>query len=388
MKPIALFSVGFRSFFAAGILFSSIAMLVWGLNWWTGLPEGFTPIGGILFWHAHELIMGFGLAIVMGFLLTAVQNWTGLSTAPPGGLVFLLMTWIAARLVMAFGSGLPESIIVAIEILPALGTAVFIGLPIIEKRLWRNLFAPGILVLMAMLDTVLIYQATMGSQAFPSSLLLVAILGITLVLTMIGGRIIPFFTANKLGIKKPEEGKAIFLMSVIPLLVLMLVQAIPDETALNFLSSLCLVVLSIGHFARIKIWHHKGIWKDPMLWSLWLFYACLPVGFVLLSIKPWVAVLGSIPLHIITIGALAGLIISMVSRVSLGHTGRVIQHDKWIMLAFSCLIIALLIRTGGMMITGFSPALISLSALFWSLCFTVLFIRFSLVWVLPRPDGR
>jgi uncharacterized protein involved in response to NO len=388
MQQIALFTVGFRAFFAAGTLFSAVAMLIWGIYWQTGMPSALSPVNGMLFWHAHELIMGFGLAIIMGFLLTAVQNWTGLKTAPPIGLMYLLFTWIIARFTMMFGSELPPIAVILICVLPTISTAIFIGIPIIKKQMWRNLFAPIILTLIALMDSALIYQGVKNPNTFPHTLFLLAILSIVLVVVMIGGRVIPFFIGNKLGIKKAEEGTTVFLMCIIPLIILMLTQLITEQLVAKWLSVASLTVLTIGHFLRLKIWHHKNIWQDPMLWSLWLFYACLPVGFFFLAIEPWTPSFSSISLHIITIGSISGIIISMVSRVSLGHTGRVIQHDKWILSAFSLLIMALLVRTVGIAAFGFSPNFVTLSATLWSLSFGIVFIRFLNAWLFPRPDGR
>ena len=106
----ALFSIGFRPFFASGILFSAIALFIWGAFWQLDaqsiVTTNLNPFGGFLFWHPHELIMGFALAIIMGFLLTATRNWTGLETAPPLGLLVLWLLWLVARFIMILGADL------------------------------------------------------------------------------------------------------------------------------------------------------------------------------------------------------------------------------------------------------------------------------------------
>ena len=125
------FSIGFRPFFASGVLFAAIALLIWAGFWQfdiqSTLVTTLKPFGGFLFWHPHELIMGFALAIIMGFLLTAVRNWTGLETAPPAGLFLLWLSWLLARCTMAFSDGIPFTPLLISQILPALLAAIFIA---------------------------------------------------------------------------------------------------------------------------------------------------------------------------------------------------------------------------------------------------------------------
>jgi len=386
----AFFSIGFRPFFASGILFAALALLAWG-NFWQlnsefSILKELSPWGGPLFWHPHELIMGFAVAIIIGFLLTAVRNWTGLETAPPIGIFILWCLWILARITMAFSSAFEFSSILFIQISPMVLAAFFIGKPIIQKRLWRNLFAPAILLAFAALDACMLL-AMRASQEIPTELFYTSVLLIAFVITMIGGRIIPFFSANKLQIPKPEEHKALLLASALPLLLLAALQLMPANSTTTTLSTLCAVVLTISHSMRLKLWFHKGMLFHPMLWSLWLFYGALPLGFLFMSLPNDVINSSSVPIHIIAIGGICGLIISMVSRVSLGHTGRVITHDKTIVLAFILIILSLLARTLVMLLVGMNTTLIMLSALLAASSFILIFVRFIVIWATPRPDA-
>ena len=384
----AFLSVGFRPFFCLGILFCALSMGLWGAYWSQDIDvSNIQPFGGFLFWHGHEFIMGFALAIVFGFLLTAVQNWTGLKTTTPFTLGLLITSWLVARAAMLFGNELPDALLLILTISPNLAGAFMIAKPIVKTKLWRNLFAPVALIMMALIDVALIFSV-INNQAFPSGLFLSAIFFIALLITMIGGRVIPMFTANNLGIKKVNEPKMVFLLSVIPLPFLILLQLInvPFDMlpVLNGISSFFCLILTMAHGIRLFLWFHKGILLQPMLWSLWLFYACLPIGFLVLALKPIYPGLGSIALHIITIGGISGLTSSMVSRVSLGHTGREITHDNWIVIAFALIVTSLLIRTLVVSLLGISPTVISASALLFSLAFAILFIRFLKVWSSPR----
>lgn len=385
-----IFSIGFRPFFAVGTLFGALALLAWAAFWQLDtqgiLVNNMKPFGGFLFWHPHELIMGFALAIIMGFLLTAVRNWTGLETAPPSGLILLLVLWAFARYTMACGDQFNFVTILLSQVLPPLLASVFIGVPIIKKQLWRNLFSPGILVGFALLDAVMLVQLNQ-TKLIPTQLLYTSIFLILILITMIGGRIIPFFTANKLGIKKVEEPKPIFLLSIIPLVLLAVLTLMPQNDIVRAMEIGCAAVLFVSHILRMGIWHHKGIWKHPMLWSLWIFYGALPLGFLFLALSPLFD-FGSVPLHIMVIGAMCGLIVSMVSRVSLGHTGRVIHHDNIILLAFATIVASVLLRTLAVGILGMSTELILLSAICAAVSLSLIFMRFIYVWATPRPDGK
>lgn len=384
------FSIGFRPFFAAGTLFGALALLAWAAFWQLDtqgiLVNNMQPFGGFLFWHPHELIMGFALAIIMGFLLTAVRNWTGLETASSNGLLLLLALWLFARYTMACSEQFSFKVILISQILPPLLTALFIGIPIIKKQLWRNLFAPGILIAFSILDIFMLYQVQQN-QIVPSHILSSAILLIMVLITMIGGRIIPFFTANKLGIPKVEEPKPIFLACVIPLVILVFISLLPDNESLNFVKNSCAALLFLSHSLRMVNWHHKGIWSHPMLWSLWVFYGALPLGFLFMALNPFFE-LGTVPLHIMAVGSMCGLIVSMISRVSLGHTGRVIHHDAIILIAFAAIGASVLLRTLAVGILGMNTLLIILSAVLAAISLSLIFMRFIYVWMTPRPDGK
>ena len=387
----AFFSIGFRPFFASGILFAALALLLWSGFWQLSLESSLlshlSPFGGLLFWHPHELIMGFALAIIMGFLLTAVRNWTGLETAPPLGIFIIWLSWVLARISMLWSEGFSFYALLAIQVAPALLAAYFIGKPILQKRLWRNLFAPGALLVFAILDIIMLFQMH-NEQIVPRDWFYAALLLIVFVITMIGGRVIPFFTANKLGVAKPNEPKFVFLLTVVPLLLMIVLQLLGLNDISKVLIQICAALLFVANAIRLFIWHQKAMWSEPMLWSLWLFYAALPLGFLFMVVPASIIQLGSIPIHILAIGGICGLIISMVSRVSLGHTGRVITHDAYIVSAFVLMLSALVMRTGMVFLLGLQTKLIIISAYLAAASLLVIFFRFIYIWATQRPDNK
>jgi uncharacterized protein involved in response to NO len=387
----AFFSIGFRPFFASGILFAALALLLWSGFWQLSLDSSLlshlSPFGGLLFWHPHELIMGFALAIIMGFLLTAVRNWTGLETAPPVAIFIIWCSWLLARFAMLWSEGFPFFGLLSIQMAPAILAAFFIGKPIIKKRLWRNLFAPAALLLFALLDGCMLL-AMRASQEIPTELFYTSVLLIIFVITMIGGRVIPFFTANKLKVEKANEPKFVFLLTVIPLLIMIVLQLVARNEISQVLMQTCAALLFAANATRLFIWHQKAMWREPMLWSLWLFYAALPLGYLFMIVPDSLIQLGSIPIHIMAIGGICGLIISMVSRVSLGHTGRVITHDGYIVSAFVLMLTALVMRTGVVFLLGLQTKLIIISAYLAAASLLIIFFRFIYIWATPRPDAK
>ena len=379
------FSVGFRAFFAGGIGFAAIAFAIWGYFWFSlgnGESDQFLkPFGGMLFWHPHELIMGFALAIIMGFLLTAVRNWTGLETAPPLGLLLLWLLWVLARLTMLFSQHIPFSVLLISQIMVPLLAGFYIAQPILMKKMWRNLFAPILLLAFALLDATLLYQVQFNGSLV-SPLLQSGVLLIVLMISIIAGRVIPFFMANKLNIAKIAESKLSLFSSTLPIFILIALTMLGEQPSL--LLFMTASVLSVANLYRLWLWHHRGIWQHPMLWSLWLFYGAIPVGFACKAVAVFAPQFNSIALHTFAVGAICGLILSMVSRVSLGHTGRIIIHDKAILAVFALLLASFTVRIISVSVLGASTALFALSAGLIAIAFAVLFVRFIGIWMRAR----
>lgn len=391
MKTIPLFSIGFRPLFASGSLFGFLALLSWGGFWFTDtslwFAQNIQPFGGMMFWHPHEMIMGFSGAIVIGFLLTAVRNWTGLETTTPRTLLLIVCAWWLARLVMLMGAQLPLGLLLFISPMPFALTAIIIGIPIIKKRMWRNVFAPLVLFLFAGLDVAMMLHMTLV-HAIPNGFFVMAVFLLMLLITIIGGRIVPFFMANKLGVSKTEEPSWLFKLSVFPLLLLLISSVSPDTDSLSIVRTFCVCILFFSHTARLVVWHRPAMWQHPMLWSLFIAYATMPLGFLLLAIDNFFPNfdLHSIALHVMTVGTLCGFIVSMVSRVSLGHTGRAIKHDKTILTIIVLMLLAACVRTIGIAIMGIDAHLIVASAMLASASLGLLFFRFFYIWCTPRFD--
>ncbi|RHW20388.1 NnrS family protein [Pseudomonas jilinensis] len=381
---MALFGLGFRPFFLAGSLYAALAVPLWiaalfGLIDWQ-------PAGGWLAWHRHEMPFGFAVAIVAGFLLTAVQNWTGIAGLAGRPLALLAGLWLAARLAWLVGA--PNWLLIPLDLIFLPAVAIVLGLRLWQVRQVRNypiVLVLGLLTLCNLISLIGLERSDHGLQrqgALAAIWLIAALIG------LIGGRVIPFFTSRGLGLNAqvtawPWLDHALLLGGL--LLALLILSGIGLVAAPW--QAVLFLVLAAGHLIRLLRWHHPGIWHVPLLWSLhlayaWLVLALLVNGFWHLGWRPGF----SQGLHLLTIGAMAGMILAMIARVSLGHTGRPLQPPVSMGVAFALLNLAVPLRVW---LAPSQPL-----AGFWlsSLCWTAAFVLFlchyaPMLWA-PRADGK
>lgn len=386
---LPLFRQAFRPLFLFGACFSAIAILLWGF-----VINGHYELnffGTSLFWHSHEMIFGFVAAIIIGFLLTAVQSWTG-ERAPHGQtLVIIALLWLAGRLVLLFGTALPLWLVMAIDLSFLPVSAYLLAKPILRAKQTRNLFFIPVLLLLTVCNALMYIGLATGQPDLQQSASLSAVLLITLLITVVGGRVIPMFTANGTQTQKVnnilwlDKYALISVWLLFALHFLALTSFIPSSV-LSVLFGISAVLVFIRGF-RWKIWLTFNV---PLLWSLHIGYWFIPLGLILFS--GYYAGLGisySIALHALTAGAMGTMILSMMSRVSLGHSGRVLKPKQLITLAFSLIIAVGLTRT---VLIGLWPDQIHfwlwLSVIGWAAAYAVYVIVYFPILTTPRPDGK
>jgi len=376
----ALFALGFRPFYLLAALFSAIAVLVW-LAVLRGQPwHGFvSPLA----WHQHEMIFGFALAVVAGFLLTAGRVWTGLRT--PQGVVLGLLAalWLLARILMFTGPALAAGLVDAS--FPFVIAAVMARV-IVAARNWRNLFVVGLLALLG-LANVGFHLEHAGVLQLAADLPVRAALFLVLFLVVVmAGRVIPGFTANALpraGVRRRPR----------------LDQAALGCTALAFAGaafagSAGWVAPVAGlaaalHVARQWGWRPLATRAQPILWILQLSHAWIPVGCVLLALNAlgWIA--QPVAVHALGVGALGGTVIGMITRTALGHTGRALAVGRWETAAYLMVHAAALARVAA----GLAPelgyaGLVVAAAWLWAGAFAIYFVIYLPRLLRPRVDGR
>ena len=372
--------LGFRPFFAAGALFAVLAIALWAAAL-HGLTNPAVP-GGMLAWHRHEMPFGFGLAIIAGFLLTAVQTWTGSPGLSGRPLVALFGLWLAARLVWFFP--VPLALLIALQL-------AFIGLfiaqmarQLITARQRNNYPILLVLSLLALCQSLTLAGLVLGDDGLQRRGALAALWLIAVMLSLIGGRVIPFFTQRGLGragafAAHPWQDRLLLACGV---LVAALFASGHNLQARPWLAA-PFILLSALHGLRLWRWHLRGIWGVPLLWSLHLGYAWLLVAS--LGMAAWH--LGwltqpSTANHALAVGAMGGLILAMMARVSLGHTGRALQPPRTMSWAFGLLNLGALIRVSA----GSSG--LWLAVLCWAVAFALFAWHYVPMLYRARVDGH
>ncbi len=384
--PFTLFVLGFRPFFLAAGLFACLSILLWMGIYEFDLELSFSRLAPFQ-WHAHEMIYGYTLAVVSGFLLTAIRNWTGVQTWQGGRLKALLLLWLAARVTLLFGDGM----IALAAFLDLLFNALLIvatAEPVFKVRQWKQIGILAKVVLIGLFNT-LFYLGLLGYLElgvdwglYGGLLLLIA-----LVLAM-GRRVIPFFIERGVGYPVHLANPRWLDIGMLVLFLLFsIVEVFLLEPELSGWLATALLALSL---IRLYNWHTPGIWGKPLLWGLYLSMAFIGFGFLVFALLPHIDLFSrSIGFHAFSFGGIGLITLSMMSRVTLGHTGRdVLSPSPRIGLAQWMILIGALLR---LLPTALWPQYyklwIALAQLLWVGGFGLFVWINAPMLVRPRIDG-
>jgi uncharacterized protein involved in response to NO len=379
-----LFALGFRPFFLLASMFAIATMADW-LLMYIGGADTASYYGGIDR-HPHEMIFGYTAAVVAGFLLTAVRNWTGIPTAAGGSLAALAVLWLAGRVAPYFPQALPPPLIAAVDLafIPAL--AVVLAVPLIRAGQKHNLIFLPILLALAAANFLVHLQELGYTAASARPGVFFGLDLIVLVIVIIGGRVIPFFTERALAGVAPKRRPLVEWLSPISAAAF----AIADLTLPNSLFAGALAVLAAAaNGVRLSGWYTNRFWTVPLLWVLHLGYAWVVVGFVLRALAAVGAVAPEFTLHAFTVGGIGVLTLGMMARVSLGHTGRPLKPAPAVAVAFALINIAALARgILPIILPQIFPHLIALSGTLWIAAFAIFLIVYLPILTGPRVDGQ
>ncbi len=377
----ALFALAFRPFYLLAALFSALAVPVWVvvLEGRVALP-GFLP--GIL-WHQHEMVFGFALAVIGGFLLTAGRVWTGLPT--PSGLPLALLAahWLAARALVAVA---PVTLAAVVDCAFPFALAAAMASVIVRSRNTRNYFVIALLAALGAAN-IAFYLAAAGVLGIaPQAAVKFALyLVLTLVIVM-AGRVIPPFTGNALPqariVRRPRLDQASLAVSLLAF-------ALDLVGAGAWLLAPAALAAAIMHAVRQSGWAPLGTLRKPILWSLHAGHAWLPIGFALLGLASTGIVPSAVALHAFGLGAMGGMIIAMITRTALGHTARPLAAGRAETAAYALVHVAALLRVLAGLASG--PAylqLVAAAGIAWSAAFLVYFIVYLPRLTRPRLDGK
>lgn len=384
MSITPLLRLGFRPFFLLGSLLAALSIPLWILALQGYLVAG-QPLGGWLAWHRHELVFGFAGAIIAGFLLTAVQTWTGRPGLSGKPLAVLVVIWLIARL--AWWSGSPVLLMVA-----NLGFFFAVAL-VMARQLWavrqtRNYPIVVVLVLMLATDLLTLLGVQQADEAWQRQGMLAAVWLIAAMMGLIGGRVIPFFTQRGLGrVAAVQPWIWLDWALLIVTVVLALLHVTGIALQMHGWLGMAFAALALGHGVRLYRWFDSGLLGVPLLWSLHLAYAWLLLACVGMALWHFgVLSTASQAIHALTVGGVGGLILAMLARVSLGHTGRPLELPRGFALAFVLLNLGGLFRVVGVSF-WYQPSL-WLASICWVGAFAQYLYCYAPMLCRTRADGH
>ena len=376
----ALWDLGFRPFYLAASVFAAVSIVLWACEYAGWLPGSYVQKP---FRHAHEMLFGYTLAVVAGFLFTAVRNWTSQPTPTGGALMAIVVLWICGRVMMMTPFAVASAVVNAAF---PLAVAVGIGMPLVRAGNRRNYFFIAALVVLAAAE-LLVHAAALGwldlRPAFGLQL------GLDLVLFMVvvmAGRIVPMFTNNGVPGAGATRNTAVewFAHGTVLALIAFDAMGLGGRPAMALLG-----VAAVAHAVRWLLWRPWRTLGAPLVWILHAAYLWLPVylGLRILAIEGVVAPPWAI--HALTIGVIGGMTIGMMTRTARGHTGRPLRPDRFEVAMYVLVMLAAVVRVFGALVAGDAyVATVLVAALLWAGAFTLYAVRYWPVLTRPRLDGR
>ncbi len=368
LKPYqgpALFSYGFRPFFLFGALYAALAMLAW-LPVFTGelaLASAFSPRD----WHVHEMLYGYVPAVVTGFLLTAIPNWTGRLPLQGPPLMVLLAAWVAGRAAVTFSGAigwLPAALIDASFLLLVATAATR---EIVAGGNWNNLKVVSLIVLLALGNLCFHLEAHIAGAADYS--IRVGLGAVVLLISLIGGRIVPSFTRNWLARENPGRlpvpfGRFDMIVIAASAAALLLWIILPQTFA-----GAALLAAGVLQTARLARWAGERTARERLVLVLHLGYAFIPLGFLLTALAAFDLVPAAAGIHAWAGGAIGTMTLAVMTRASLGHTGRTLTASR----ATQAIYLAVLLATVSRICAAFEPAmslpLLAAASALWAAAF-------------------
>jgi uncharacterized protein involved in response to NO len=379
-ERFALFRLGFRPLYLLAAVFAALSVPLWLLAY-SGAKIVSPNVN--FMWHIHEMVFGFAAPVVVGFLFTAARNWTGLWTPRNWRLGIIVGIWLVGRLSMLAQHSVLFSVL-DLLFLPASMIPLIRVMCLSGKR--RNLPLVGLLGMLVLANGL--YHANLlgitqysGIRAIEAAILVLAVLS-----TIMGGRVIPGFTTNMALGSKPRTFERLDKVSV----VLIIVASLSWVVGLASLLTAVLATASgLVQLVRLSFWSPHRTAKYPLLWILHLAYAWLGVGYLLLAAAELGITTTSTAIHAIAVGGMSSLILGMITRTTIGHTGRLMRADHKEFIIFWAIQCAALAR----IVANFTPrhlrdALLIVAGATWAIAFVIYVILFGPFLCGPRLDGR
>lgn len=367
----AILSYGFRPFFLGAAVWAAVSMALWVamLSGFLNLPTAFDAIS----WHAHEFLFGYLGAVIAGFLLTAVPNWTGRLPIVGWRLGMLGLVWLAGRATVAVSAGMPTALVAILDLAFPVLLAIAVGREIVAGKNWRNLIVLGMLAVFALGNAVFHWEAARGVYAAQGLGLRLGVGAAVMMIAVIGGRIVPSFTRNWL-VKRGAERLPVPPMQRFDkaaLLVLLVALILWSLFPVDTLTGMALLIAGLLHLARLSRWAGHLSFPEPLVLVLHAGYAFVPLGALAMGAEIMMpGLLGMAGAqHLWMGGAIALTSLAVMTRATLGHTGQSLSAGGVTVAIYLAVILAVLARVAAGAWPGEAVMLHSVSGLAWIIAF-------------------
>ena len=390
-RKFSLFSYGFRPFFLGASLYAIIATLPWfaylfsedSIFYLILKTSDFPTI-----WHSHEMLFGFVSAAIAGFLLTAIPNWTGCKPIANTQLIILFTIWLLGRISFWTMEFIPLFYHFDLLFFPAL--SFMIASVLIKAGKLRNLIFLVILFLLFLCNLTIHYGIYSENYEISHIGTIVTLYLISVMIAIIGGRIIPNF--SRMVLKKDNRNqniRSIKLLDISSIATIFLMALFEIIQFNGLITGYLAITISFLHLSRMFLWQGWKVYYSPILWILHIGYLFLPIGFLLKGLGELSIIDNIIYIHVLTVGMMGIMIIAVMSRVSLGHTGRKLHVSKTTILAYICIFLSVLFRSIIPIIDLIDYDLSQkISASLWLIGFTLFTVVYLPILIWSRVDGK
>lgn len=385
-----IWALAFRPYFlVAGVL--AVGSMSYWLLMLSGYANWHLTVPATL-WHAHEMLFGFSGVVAMGFLLTAAQTWTGVPSVSGSKLCLMTGVWLLARLSFFLPAIITANfnlyVVGVFQLIWWLAGIITLSNMLLKASSKQNYVFIVIASMLCTLNMIFLALMVAEKMLFALSVVDTAVIVMTLLVGIVAGRVVPFFTARGLNlteqVRLPRLDKLVVVSSLFAIAWFFFSQLFFNQMSVGWVFTW----LACLHFYRCVAWWHKGILKVPLLWSLHLSYWALSIGLLLIALSSYSSfILFKDALHFITVGTIGLMILAMMVRVSYGHTGRPLKVPFIITLAFVCIAVAAIIRALLISVIGHHLAW-QLSAMLWIAGFLLFLFHCAPILVKRRVDGR
>ena len=367
MSRVAIWDLGFRPFYLLASAFAAISVALWALQYSGRLPQPYLAGSA---WHAHEMLFGYTMAVIAGFLFTAVRNWTQRETPRGALLAGYCALWLAGRVLVLTPYALAAALVnAAFPIAVAAGIAV----PLVKARNSRNYFFIALLAGIGVVS-LCVHLALMGVIEWPARVGLRAMLDLVLfIVAVVAGRVIPMFTNNGVpgaGARRLPWLERASLAALVALLA-------ADVAGLDALAAIIAGLAALAHGARLALWHPWKTRRNPLVWILHAAYGWIAIHLALRSAAFASLVPETLATHALTLGVIGGMTLGMMTRTARGHSGRPLVAGRAEVAAYALVMAAAVVRVFGAWLLphGYMQTVL-LSSVCWSLAFAIYAVRY------------